>query len=219
MFTRGSVWSKWDLHIHTPMSICNNYGKNDMETWEKFICCLEDLPSDVEVIGINDYYFIDGFEKVMEYKYEKGRLENIKTIFPVLEFRIDTFASASGSNFQKINLHILFKIDYGNWKQEIKKIKEEFIGQIHISKLYEHRTKTLSVPNIIECGGNLDIGFKECIPSTDEVFDVINSSAWKENTFTLLGYKEWNNLDKGNQLRQFKDGLYKGCFFHSIIRR
>lgn len=209
MYTRGSVWSKWDLHIHTPKSICNKYGPDNEETWDKFISYLENLPKDVEVIGINDYYFIDGFEKVMEYKYEKERLKNIKTIFPVLEFRVDTFASASGSKFQKINLHILFDIDYDNWKMEIKKIREEFIGQIHLSKLEKHKTKILSKENIIECGGNLETGFEEVIPCTDEVFKIINSNTWIDNTFTFLGYKEWNNLDKGSQLRQFKDELYR----------
>ncbi|AUN04846.1 TrlF family AAA-like ATPase [Clostridium botulinum] len=209
IYTRGSVWSKWDLHIHTPKSICNQYGSDNEETWDKFISYLENLPEDVDVIGINDYYFIDGFEKVMEYKYEKGRLDNIKRIFPVLEFRVDTFASASGSKFQRINLHILFDIDYSNWKTEVKKIRDEFISQIHLSRLEIHKTKILSKENIIECGGNLKNGFQEVIPCTDEVFQIINSNTWKDNTFTFLGYKEWNNLDKGSQLRQFKDELYK----------
>ena len=74
---------------------------------------------DVKVIGINDYYFIDGFEKVMDYKMNKGRLRNIEKIFPVLEFRIDTFASAGETQFQKVNYHILFNIDDMNWKKEI----------------------------------------------------------------------------------------------------
>jgi hypothetical protein len=207
-FNKGSVWSKWDLHIHTPKSICNKYGADDDETWEKFITHLENLPNDVEVIGINDYYFIDGFEKVMDYKMNKGRLGNIKKIFPILEFRIDTFASASGSKFQRINLHILFNIDDTKWKSEIKKIKEEFIEQIHLSQLEIHKTKVLSRKNIIECGGDIKKGFEATIPSKEEVFGVIESKTWKDKVFTLLGYKEWNNLEKGTQLKQFKEALY-----------
>ena len=110
-YTRGSVWSKWDLHIHTPKSIYNNYGGDKEYIWERFITYLENLPEEVKVIGINDYYFIDGFEKVMEYKFKKNRLKNIEKIFPILEFRIDTFGSASESKFNKINFHILFNID------------------------------------------------------------------------------------------------------------
>ena len=42
-FPRGSVWRKWDLHVHTPDSIINNYGSSD-KAWEKFIQDLESLP-------------------------------------------------------------------------------------------------------------------------------------------------------------------------------
>ncbi|MHB1419942.1 MAG: TrlF family AAA-like ATPase, partial [Bacillota bacterium] len=117
----GSTWKKWDLHIHTPCSINNNYGGDKKENWDLFIEKLENLPKEVKVIGINDYYFIDGFETVMRYK-ENGRLKNIEKIFPLLEFRIDTFATATQSKFQKINLHILFNIDESHLKEEIKRI-------------------------------------------------------------------------------------------------
>jgi hypothetical protein len=61
---RGSLWRKWDLHVHTPYSIHQQYGagEND-EIWEKFISDLENLPSDFKVLGINDYIFLDGYKK------------------------------------------------------------------------------------------------------------------------------------------------------------
>ncbi|MCK1997491.1 AAA family ATPase [Psychrobacillus psychrodurans] len=205
MLARGSTWSQWDLHIHTPYSIHNEYGGDSEAVWEKYIEYLEDLPKDVDVIGINDYYFIDGFEKVMEYKMEKGRLPNIKKIFPLIEFRIDTFATANESNFQKVNLHVLFNIDDNNWRKEVKKIKEEFIQQINISPF--HQTKSLSKESFIEIGGTLKKGFDDFMPSTEQVLKLIESDAWREKIFVLLGYKEWNNLEKGGQLRPFKKRL------------
>lgn len=131
-YNKGSEWRKWDLHIHTPMSIHQNYGGN--AEFDKFIDALERLPQEVRVIGITDYYFIDGYEKVMEYK-QKGRLANIEKVFPILEFRIDTFGSGSENKLQKINLHILFNVNEDDFKNEIKKIKEEFIQQIPISSI------------------------------------------------------------------------------------
>lgn len=210
MNVKGSEWNIWDLHIHTPCSIKNQYGGNEKETWDKFIDYLENLPKEVKVIGINDYYFIDGFYKVMEYKMLQNRLQNIDKIFPLIEFRIDTFATASESEFQKINLHVLFNIDDSKWKEEITKINNEFINQIHMSCSERHKTKTLSKQNFIECGkGKLDIGFAEVIPSTKEVFDIINSHTWRDKIFTFLGYKEWNNLEKGQQLKEVKDNLFQ----------
>ena len=207
MNSRGSVWNKWDLHIHTPYSICNKYGGDNDDTWERFITCLENLPKEVKVIGINDYYFIDGFEKVMEYK-TKGRLSNIEKIFPVLEFRIDTFASATETKFQKVNYHILFDVDSSNWKQEVKKIKEEFIGLIKLSKLPEHTTKILSKENFTKVAGSLQEGFNSIIPNKEEVINYVNSDTWKDKTFIFIGYKEWSNLDKRQQLKPYKENIF-----------
>lgn len=209
-YPKGSEWRKWDLHIHTPLSIEQNYGGDKPDVWDKFIEHLEKLPEEVKVIGINDYYFIDGYEKVMrDYRF-KGRLKNIEKIFPLLEFRIDTFGTANQSELQKVNLHILFDIDENDFVKEIKRIKEEFIDRINLSGLDIHSTKKLSKENFISCSSNqnLQTGFSEIIPSTSQVFEIISSDTWKNKTFLLLGYKEWHNLEKGNQLKPFKDNLY-----------
>ena len=215
-FTRGSEWRKWDLHIHTPLSICQEYGGDKEDVWEKFITSLEQLPPDVKVIGITDYYFIDGYEKVMEYK-SKGRLSNISKIFPILEFRIDTFGSGNENNLQKINLHILFNVDENDIVNELKTIREEFIYQIKISSLETHKTKKLSKENFINIAGNLQAGFNSLIPSTKEVLNIIKSDTWKNKVFLFLGYKEWSNLEKKQQIKPLKEDLYSkvDAFFSS----
>ncbi len=206
VFARGSEWRKWDLHIHTPKSIVNRYGGDDEETWEEFISALENLPKEVKVIGINDYYFIDGYEKVMNYR-KNGRLNNIEKIFPVLEFRIDTFANAQRNKFSKINLHILFDLDETNLKNEIKKVKEEFIEVIPVSGLPEYKTKMLSRSNFAECGGDLNKGFSNLVPPTKDVLEVILSNTWKGKTFIFLGWNEWDSLDNGTALNPYKEHL------------
>jgi len=215
--TRGSEWRKWDLHIHTPNSICQGYGNNP-ENWEKFICALENLPDDIKVVGITDYYFIDGYEKVMQYKLNNDKLKNIDKIFPVLEFRIDTFGSGNENNLQKINLHVIFDLNENDIANEINKVREEFIKQIPITKLDRHKTKSLSIENLTQEGNNnLQNGFSGLIPPTDKVFELLNSPTWKDKYFLLLGYKEWSNLEKNQQLKPLKDDLYSkvGAFLGS----
>ena len=213
---RGSEWRKWDLHVHTPLSICQDYGGDSEEVWENFITSLEQLPHDVKVIGITDYYFIDGYERVMDYKF-KGRLSNISKIFPILEFRIDTFGSGNENRLQKINLHILFNVDENDLNNELKTIREEFIDQIKISSLDIHKTKKLSKENFINIAGNLQAGFNSLIPSTKEVLNIIESDTWKNKVFLFLGYKEWSNLEKNKQIKPLKQDLYSkvGAFFSS----
>ena len=44
-FSRGSIWRKWDLHIHTPETLQNNqYLNND---WNEYIDRIN--KSDIEV--------------------------------------------------------------------------------------------------------------------------------------------------------------------------
>jgi len=206
IYCKGSEWRKWDLHIHTPHSIIQHY-KNTPENWNKFISAIEHLPEDIKVIGITDYYFIDGYKKVMEYR-QSGRMKNIEKIFPILEFRIDTFGSGNENKLQKINLHILFNLDENNLDKEIKKVKDEFIDKINLSSLGKHKTKKLSPENFALEGGDLQTGFESLIPSTQQVLEFINSDTWKDKTFLLLGYKEWSNLEKNNQLKPLKEWLY-----------
>ena len=93
MNTRGSEWRKWDLHVHTPASLCSEYGGDNDEIWEQFIQRIENLPSDIKVLGINDYLFLDGYEKVLKYKKD-GRIPNIELLLPVIEFRLKEFVGS-----------------------------------------------------------------------------------------------------------------------------
>lgn len=102
---RGSEWKIWDLHVHTPISLCAEYGGDTEEVWGNFFTELENLPKEVKVLGINDYLFLDGYKKVLEYK-QNGGLNNIELILPVIEFRIKEFVGNAELN--RINYHIIF---------------------------------------------------------------------------------------------------------------
>ena len=54
--SNGSYWRKWDLHVHSPSSILNSQFGDD---WERYINTLESL-NDISVVGITDYYSIEG---------------------------------------------------------------------------------------------------------------------------------------------------------------
>lgn len=132
----GSLWGKWDLHVHTPCSIVQNYGGNNEVSWNMFIADLERLPSEFKVIGINDYLFLDGYERVLKAKREQNRLKNLELILPVLELRFDKFAAVlkkdkygmySKSDWNRINLHIIFD-----------QLEPEFIRQQFLDELVQY---------------------------------------------------------------------------------
>lgn len=101
----GSAWRKWDLHVHTPASVVHGYGGGSEEVWERYVADLEALSQDFAVIGVNDYLFLDGYRKLLGFK-NQGRLTNIETLLPVIEFRLAKFAGHD--KMLRLNFHVIF---------------------------------------------------------------------------------------------------------------
>jgi hypothetical protein len=109
---RGSVWRKWDLHVHTPLSVFNNQFPQlqDGPDWGQYLAVLEAL-TDTPVLGITDYFSIDGYRRLREFK-SNGRLNNIQLLLPNIEFRLDWMIPTShdpdDDKVKKINVHVIF---------------------------------------------------------------------------------------------------------------
>jgi ABC-type lipoprotein export system ATPase subunit len=125
---RGSEWRKWDLHVHSPASGLNNQftrlpsGEAD---WEAYIRKLESL-SDIAVLGITDYFSIEGYRKVLQYR-SQGRLQNIALILPNIELRLNTFSGSSGTP-RRINYHVIFSDEVSE-----DDVEDHFLGQLRFS--------------------------------------------------------------------------------------
>jgi ABC-type lipoprotein export system ATPase subunit/predicted metal-dependent phosphoesterase TrpH len=91
---RGSVWRKWDLHVHTPASFHWNEGINlAKRTPGDRDIVLDELiekvvASDVAVFGIMDYWTFDGYLAIRE-RLAARKLTIQKAIFPGMELRIE----------------------------------------------------------------------------------------------------------------------------------
>ncbi len=115
----GSIWRKWDLHVHAPTSVfANQFGGNTEEAWEDYITAIEQL-TDISVLGITDYWSLNGYKKIMEYK-DKGRLDNIKLILPNVEMRLIPFTRAG----RACNFHCIFNPDY------VEKLDDRFFSKL-----------------------------------------------------------------------------------------
>jgi hypothetical protein len=102
-YPKGAEWRKWDLHVHSPESAFANEfaGATSDEKWSNYIRCLEEL-EDVAVIGITDYFCIDGYAKALAFQ-KLGRLKNI-TLLPNIEMRLDRTTKKGVA----INIHVIF---------------------------------------------------------------------------------------------------------------
>jgi len=211
---RGSTWKKCDLHIHTPLSIVQWYGGNNEEVWEKFISDLESLPPEFKIIGINDYLFIDGYKKILQYK-QKGKLSNIDLIVPVLEFRLKKFAGTE-NRLRKINFHIIFSNELSpevieqqflNALTSKYKLAPGFSGMTwsgvitreSLEDLGRKIKSTVPPEKIHQFGSDLEEGFNNLTLDEDDIIEVLSKSSYfnkksKPLYLTAIGKTEWESL-------------------------
>ena len=102
----GSIWRRWDLHVHAPGTQLNNaYGAADDAVWNQFIDELESSP--VHVFGITDYFCCDTFFELKQ-RYAEKYPETEKQFFLNVEFRLSESISKDGSH---PDIHVIFDND------------------------------------------------------------------------------------------------------------
>lgn len=204
----GSNWRKWDLHVHTPESLVQRFGGSTKHNWERFLADLESLPSEIKVIGVNDYMFIDGYRRILAEK-RKGRLLNIDLFVPVIELRLDKFGG-SESKLSRVNFHIIFSDDV-----DPDVIQEQFISALpsayQLTPCYEYlETQWKAVASrdsLIDLGkkiiatvpdeekskfrGPLLVGFSNINFRLDDILNRLDKSAFDDKYLTAVGKTEW----------------------------
>lgn len=202
---RGSEWRKWDLHVHTPKSIVQEYGGDTDDAWEAYITALEALPEDIKVLGINDYIFVDGYEKVLDYKNNKGRLQNIDLILPVIELRVDKFVGSTELN--RINYHVIFSNDI-----TVDTIRSQFIASLSSTAKLDPDVDNVTWSGVVTEQSLADlgqliydnapdgskptdspkvIGFNNINFSLDAIKDLLRTNTYLKDHITAIGQNEW----------------------------
>jgi ABC-type lipoprotein export system ATPase subunit/uncharacterized small protein (DUF1192 family)/acyl-coenzyme A thioesterase PaaI-like protein len=208
---RGSLWRKWDLHVHTPASLVHNYDGAD--PWPQFLDDLERLPPEFKVIGINDYIFLDGYRRILAEK-QSGRLANIDLFLPVIELRLDKFGGSQG-HLSRVNYHIIFSNELspdiieqhflnaltstytltpqyehfrttGEWKALPTKASLSDLGQKIIDSVPEEEKKNFDAP-LIE-------GFNNLCLNLTAISNALTSHYFTGKYATAVGKTEWADI-------------------------
>ncbi|UGY27725.1 hypothetical protein HU675_0013730 [Bradyrhizobium septentrionale] len=103
----GSLWRRWDLHLHTPATrLANGFeGVGTDTAWDRYIDLLESSP--VQAFGITEYFGCDAFFETQE-RYGRKHPNGNKVFFANLELRLSESISKSGA---QPHLHIIFDND------------------------------------------------------------------------------------------------------------
>ncbi len=179
---RGSVWRRWDPHIHTPgTALANQFGADD---WDAYLTRLEESEPRVEALGVTDYCSISEYEKVLEYK-AAGRLPDVGLVFPNVELRLPT---ATATN--PVNIHLLISPEDPNHVEEAKRFLQTLTFQtggevyacndadlIRLGK--KHDAKIVDDGAALRAGTNL---FKVSI---DDLKAAVQKSAWAQKNVII----------------------------------
>lgn len=218
---KGSIWRKWDLHVHTPYSVLNNGFGND---WDKYVKQLfqKAIELNISVIGITDYFTIDGYKRIQqEYLNNPNKLSSLftpeeiqkiksKVIFPNVEFRLNKLVGTNRINFhvifsnevsiEDIEENFLHEIDFvfdgepqsNEEKRKLKKRNLEKLGQ----KLKQQHKKFQSESDI-------KIGMMNAVVNDEQITQILTNktSIFKDKYFITLPCDEdlsklsWNGQD------------------------
>lgn len=96
---RGSLWRRWDPHIHAPDTALSDQFSGDMEG---YLTAIETATPAVVALGVTDYFGTAAYEAVLAQK-RSGRLPGVELLFPNVELRLSIGTSAGSG----INMHLL----------------------------------------------------------------------------------------------------------------
>lgn len=222
MNSRGSEWCKWDLHVHSPESLVQHYGRGGVDPWDSFIDDLENLPSSFRAIGLNDYLFLDGYRKVREYRRE-GRLPNIDLVLPVIELRLSHFGGTDGQ-FSRVNLHVIFsdeldpemiqaqflnglKCDLDLLPSPARKEWSALVTRESLASLGAAVKATLPQEHQRSAGSDLIEGFNNYNVNMQDVVTLLEKPHFQHKYFLAVGKTEWADVKWKKQSIAFKKTL------------
>ena len=121
---RGSLWHRWDPHIHTPGTLlADNFGK---DAWESYLTAIETAQPALRALGVTDYYSVASYEAVVAHK-KAGRLPKVELVFLNVEMR---FSIGTGKS-HPINFHLLVSPEDGDHVEQTMRFMRRLTFRAH----------------------------------------------------------------------------------------
>lgn len=217
---RGSEWTRWDLHVHTPASLIQHYGSGGVDPWEAFMSDVEALPPEFSVIGINDYLFLDGYKRVTQ-EHRAGRMQNIALFLPIIELRLNHFGGTE-AQLSRANLHVMFSEEI-----DADVIQAQFVNGLKcdlaltpsndpapawasivtrqsLASLGAEVKRSLPEEQRRNAASDLEEGFNSYNVTFDSVLALLENPLFRNRYMLALGKTEWADQKWKKQSTAFK---------------
>ena len=179
---RGSVWRRWEPHIHTPGTVLADRFPTE-NGWELYLDALEAVSPRLQAIGVTDYCITRSYERMRK---EKGRLKECELLFPNIELRLK-IGTVKG-NF--VNIHLLVSPEDPRHVEELNR----FLGRLSFSAFDDEFTCTPS--ELVRLGRRarddeldeeaaLKHGVTQFKVSLDNLLDTYRSIDWAQENIVI----------------------------------
>jgi len=213
----GSLWHRWEPHIHTPGTLLNNQFKGE-DPWEDYLVALEQSDPPIRALAVTDYYLTNTYTRVVEAKKE-GRLEQIDLIFPNIELRLD-----KGTNKGRwVNIHLLICPDDDDHVVKANRFLKTLTFQAYEEVFACTPNDLISLgkaadPKIIENSAALRHGAEQFKVSFDQLRKEYGKSAWVRKNILIAvaggetdgtsGVREGADATLRKEMEKFADVIF-----------
>jgi energy-coupling factor transporter ATP-binding protein EcfA2 len=157
---RGSMWHRWDPHIHAPGTAMNDQFSG-ADPWQEFFERVDRQDPPMRALGITDYFLIDTYQRAREAK-DGGSLPGVELLFPNIEIRLSTGTASDAA----INAHLLFSPDEPDHLDRIRRLLATFTFRYQKDQFRCERSELIRLgrihdPKILDDGPALTAGVNQ----------------------------------------------------------
>jgi len=139
---RGSLWHRWDPHLHAPGTLLSDQFQGD---WDAYLSRIEAASPPIEALGVTDYFCIRTYQHVRK-RRAAGALPGVVLLFPNVEMRLNI-----GTDRNKgINVHLLFSPEHPEHEAEIERLLS------HLAFQFEERKYACTLTDLVRLGRAFD---------------------------------------------------------------
>ncbi|TAX51870.1 MULTISPECIES: TrlF family AAA-like ATPase [Rhizobium] len=177
----GSLWARWEPHVHAPGTIFNDLFKGD---WDAYLTALETATPAIRAIGVTDYYGFEVYNEVRRHK-AAGRLPKCDLIFPNIEVRFSV-----GTAKAWINAHLLIRPDGEDHLEETQR----FLRRLQFKTATDSfacepadlvRLGRKLKPDVLDDRAALRLGSEQFKVSFDQLRDEFRASSWAQDNVLI----------------------------------
>lgn len=181
---RGSVWQRWEPHIHGPGTVLNDQYK-ESDAFEKYLKALEENLPVMKAIGVTDYYSTEVYLALVDAK-RNGRLKECDLLFPNVEMRLNT-GTVKGA---WVNVHLLVSPEDPDHINELNRFLsrlrfEAFGDKFSCTKDDLMRIGRKSDSRIIDDHVALRAGSVQFKVSREQLMEEYRSSDWAKRNILI----------------------------------